>query len=52
MKFKWNQREQDSFSTLKNMLRKEPVLQYLDFSKSFLVTTDVSGTIIGTILSQ
>ena len=50
--FKWNQKEQDSFSTLKNMLCKESVLQYPDFSKSFVVTTDASGTAIGAILNQ
>jgi len=34
------------------MLCEEPVLQYPDFSKPFIITTDASGTAIGAILSQ
>jgi len=30
----------------------EPILQYPDFTKPFLLTTDASGTAIGAILSQ
>lgn len=52
VEFKWTQKEQDSFNTLKNMLCEEPILQYPDFSKPFVVTTDASGTAIGAILSQ
>lgn len=52
IEFKWNQKEQDSFNTLKNTLCQEPVLQYPDFSKPFIITTDASGTAIGAILSQ
>ena len=35
---------------MKNILYKEPVLQYPDFS--FVVTMDASGTVLGAILSQ
>lgn len=52
IEFKWNQKSKISFHTLKNMLCNEAVLQYLDFSKPFVVTTDASGGAIGAILSQ
>jgi hypothetical protein len=50
--FKWGDKEQESFDTLRDMLCQEPILQYPDFTKSFLLTTDASGTAIGAILSQ
>lgn len=50
--FKWEEREQESFEILKNALCQEPILQYPDFTKPFLLTTDASGTAIGAILSQ
>jgi len=50
--FKWEDKEQKSFDILKNALCQEPILQYSDFTKPFLLTTDASGTAIGAILSQ
>jgi len=50
--FKWRDKEQDAFNTLKNALCQEPILQYPDFTKPFLLTTDASKTAIGAILSQ
>jgi hypothetical protein len=37
---------------LKIKLTNTPLLQYPDFSKPFIVTTDASGYVIGGILSQ
>ena len=51
-KFKWTSAQEDSFQTLKQKLCEEPVLQYPDFSKPFILTTDASGIAIGGILSQ
>lgn len=50
--FKWEDKEQESFNTLRDALCEEPILQYPDFTKPFLLTTDASGTAIGAILSQ
>ncbi|XP_071629552.1 uncharacterized protein [Temnothorax longispinosus] len=50
--FKWGDKEQESFDILRNALCHEPILQYPDFTKPFLLTTDASGTAIGAILSQ
>jgi hypothetical protein len=37
---------------LKEKLVSKPILQYPDFSKEFILTTDASNEGIGTILSQ
>lgn len=50
--FEWGINQQRSFEILKKELCKEPVLQYPDFSKPFILTTDASGYAIGGILSQ
>jgi len=39
--------QEESFEVLKEKLCEEPVLQYPDFSKSFILTTDASGTAVG-----
>lgn len=41
-----------SFETCKNILTNDPLLQYPDFDKPFVVTTDASQFAIGGILSQ
>ena len=51
-RFEWTSFQEESFETLKQLLCEEPVLQYPDFSKPFILTTDASGTAIGGILSQ
>lgn len=50
--FIWEQPQADAFTYLRSALCVEPILQYLDFTKPFLVTTDASGIAIGGILSQ
>jgi len=44
--------QEESFQVLKGKLCEELVLQYPDFSKSFILTTDASRIAIGGILSQ
>lgn len=51
-KFIWNAFTENSFITLKNYLIKPPILQYPDFSKEFLLTTDASDVALGAVLSQ
>lgn len=51
-KFDLNARCQDSFDQLKETLMKEPLLQYPDFSKEFVLTTDASNVAVGAVLSQ
>lgn len=50
--FHWNQEQQNAFSTLKSKLTSAPLLQYPDFSKTFILTTDASNYAVGAILSQ
>jgi len=42
----------NSFEHLKSLLINAPILQYPDFSKPFLLTTDASNFAIGAVLSQ
>jgi len=51
-KFAWGDAHQYAFEKLKNILTKEPILQYPDFDKEFLLTTDASNYALGCILSQ
>lgn len=50
--FEWHQEQQEAFDSLRNYLKSEPILQYPDFSKPFILTTDASDYAIGAILSQ
>lgn len=50
--FVWTSTQQEAFEKLKLILCSEPILQYPDFSKPFLLTTDASNYAIGSILSQ
>lgn len=52
IKFVWADQQKNAFTHLKNSLCSEPLLQYPDFTKPFIVTTDASGYAIGGILSQ
>lgn len=42
----------DSFKTLKQLLTHDPILQYPDFNKQFVLQTDASNFALGAILSQ
>ena len=52
IKFKWTEEQDQSFKQLRNELCQQPILQYPDFSKPFIVTTDASDYAIGAVLSQ
>jgi hypothetical protein len=47
-----DRKEQTSFGMLKFKLTNTHLLQYSDFNKPFILTTDASGYAIGAILSQ
>ncbi|XP_071571270.1 uncharacterized protein [Temnothorax nylanderi] len=51
-KFTWSVKQQNAFDLLKEKLTTAPVLNYPDFDKEFLVTTDPSDYAIGAVLSQ
>jgi hypothetical protein len=51
-KFVWGEEQEIAFHSLKQKLTSEPVLQYPDFTKEFLLTTDASNEGAGAILSQ
>lgn len=51
-KIRLDERYIKCFEYCKQLLCKEPILQYPDFNKQFLVTTDASNVAIGGILSQ
>ena len=48
----WNQRTDEAFNTIKKLLTEEPLLQYPDFTKPFVLTTDASNEALGAVLSQ
>jgi hypothetical protein len=50
--FNWDNKQQQAFDRLKDMLIKAPILTYPDFDKSFVIYTDASGIGLGAVLSQ
>ena len=50
--FVWDEKAQESFEVLKDKLCEAPILQYPDFSRDFILTTDASTKSIGAVLSQ
>jgi hypothetical protein len=50
--FLWGDDQEHAFQKLKGKLISRPILQYPDFSKEFILTTDASNDGIGAILSQ
>lgn len=51
-KFIWDASCSIAFQTLKESIISPPILQYPDFSKKFIITTDASNFAVGAILSQ
>lgn len=51
-KFNWTNECEEAFMTLKNCLIQPPILQYPDFEKEFILTTDASEFALGAVLSQ
>lgn len=52
IKFQWLSEQEKAFETLKYKITTAPILQYPDFSKPFLLTTDASNYAVSAILSQ
>ena len=52
VKFVWTDSIQESFDTLKLKLTTAPVLEYPDYGKPFIVSTDASSKEIGAVLAQ
>lgn len=50
--FKWTEECQFAFETLRDILCDDSILQYPDFTKPFVVTTDSSDYALGAVLSQ
>ena len=51
-KFEWTEAQENAFQILKSKLTRQPILQYPDFSKEFVLTTDASNQGLGAVLSQ
>lgn len=52
VKFEWTEECQVAFEKLKANLISPPILQYPDFEKPFVLTTDASDFALGAVLSQ
>lgn len=50
--FEWSDECEKSFNIIKQKLIEAPILQYPDFEKPFILTTDASHFAIGCVLSQ
>jgi hypothetical protein len=50
--YDWREPQQNAFLTLKELKTTAPVLQFLHFSRPFIITTDASSDAAGCILSQ
>jgi hypothetical protein len=51
-KDEWEEEQENAFQTLQQKLMSQPILQYPDSSKEFILTTDASNEGAGSILSQ
>ena len=51
-KSEWKVQQEHLFERLKAKLTNQPILQYPDFTKEFILTTDASNTGLGAVLSQ
>jgi hypothetical protein len=52
VKFVWTEAQENAFQHLKSKLISRPILQYPDFSKEFILTTDASNSGLGAVLSH
>jgi hypothetical protein len=50
--FEWTADQENAFQNLKAKLTYQPILQYPDFSREFILTTDASNQGLGAVLSQ
>jgi hypothetical protein len=50
--FVWSEDTDEAFNTLKQLLTSELLLQYPDFTKPFILSTDASNYALGAVLSQ
>lgn len=50
--FVWSPFCDEAFKTLKSIIVKPPILQFPNFDKMFIITTDASDIAIGSVLSQ
>ena len=48
----WDDKTDKTFNILREALTTEPLLQYPDFKRPFVLTTDASNDAIGAVLSQ
>jgi len=48
----WEESQEIAFRTLKQKLISQPILQYPDFSREFILITDASNDGAGAVLSQ
>ena len=51
-KFKWTEAQENVFQHLQSKLTRQLILQYPDFLKEFVLTTDASNQGVGAMLSQ
>lgn len=52
VQFSWRENQIDAFTSLKLPLCSNPILQYSNFTKPLVLTTDASGYAVGGVLSQ
>ncbi|CAB0033548.1 unnamed protein product [Trichogramma brassicae] len=52
VKFIWDKAQETAFQNFKDILCSHPILQFPDFSREFIVTTDASNFALGAMLSQ
>ena len=52
VKFARGDLQQKAFETLRDIIISDPIPQYPDFNKPFIITTDVSNYALGVVLSQ
>ena len=51
-KFKWTDIKNNAFTGMKNIVGREDLLSYPNFSKTFMINTNASDTQLGGIISQ